>query len=76
MQAITQKWVVPKSRHLSIDLPATVPEGPVDVVVVFEDARARHREKPGIAALIGSLRGAPAFSEDSVQLQRALRDEW
>jgi hypothetical protein len=76
MQAIAQKWVIPRSRHLAVDLPPSVPEGPVDVVLVFGGGASDLKSKPGIGVLIGSMREAAAFKVDSVQLQRALRDEW
>lgn len=75
MQAVAQKWNIPKSRHLTIDLPATVPEGPADVILVFNDFSSSEKIKE-VKSLIGSLKNTNSFSGDSVILQRKLRDEW
>ena len=74
MKTITQNWQIPKNRHVDVTLPATVPEGEAQVVLIIEP---RHRpQAAGVSDLIGTLNTSKTFAGDAVEMQRRLRDEW
>jgi hypothetical protein len=74
MQTITQSWRIPKDRHVDVTLPATVPEGEAQVVLIIEPRWRRHGGS--ISDLIGTLSDSGTFAGDAVDMQRSLRDEW
>lgn len=68
---------MPADRRLQIDLPLPdgIAVGKAEMIVLMSPAREEKSRKP-----IRHLAGWPAdnktFAGDSVELQRAMRDEW
>jgi len=48
---------VPKNRKISIDVPENIPEGPVEIILVFQ-AQQRTSSKAIIEKACGSLKGS------------------
>ncbi|HOP65379.1 MAG TPA: hypothetical protein PK358_17190 [Spirochaetota bacterium] len=48
---------VPKNRKISIDVPANIPEGPVEIILVFQ-AQQKTSSKAIIEKACGSLKGS------------------
>jgi hypothetical protein len=74
---IEQTIEIPASRRLTIDVPPEVPEG--RVVISFTPAEtlpSMSRQMKKMMKYYGCLRDSPAFEGDSVEIIRALRDEW
>ncbi len=61
--------------HLDLSLPDDLPTGEAEVLVIISPAGSDSPVK-AIRPLAGSLASSKTFAEDSVALQRKLRDEW
>jgi len=74
---IRKTVTIPRNHRLRLDvaIPARVPAGEAEVVVVVSPVR-RRRRPAALAALAGCLAASPLFSRDPLALQKELRDEW
>jgi hypothetical protein len=77
MDTLRKTVTIPANRrlHMDIDVPARIPPGEADVLLIISPKRG-NGEATALAALAGCLAASPIFSRDPVALQKELRDEW
>jgi len=71
MQTLKLKTMVHSDGHLRLDIPTSLPEGEVDLVVVIDKPSPSSRLE-SFKDLVGTLQ----WQGDALQEQRKLRDEW
>ena len=79
MTALRHKTRVSDDHQIRLDLtvPADIPPGEVDVLVLISGASAkRTQQRRKLSQLAGRLANSRAFAGDAVTIQRELRDEW
>ncbi|HOP31344.1 MAG TPA: hypothetical protein PKZ64_17365 [Spirochaetota bacterium] len=64
---------VPKNRKISIDVPANIPEGPVEIILVFQ-AQQKTSSKAIIEKACGSLKGS-RFNTEAFLKQKQMDKE-
>ena len=77
VDTIKQNVKIPEDRKLRLEVtvPANVPTGEAEVVVVIAPV-GPEAQQDGLVALAGCLADSPTFSRDPLTVQRELRDEW
>jgi hypothetical protein len=77
MNTIQQTVHIPADRRLRLDLilPEDIPEGQVEMRIHFSPVPESSTYE-SIKHFSGCLADSKTFSGDSVELQRAIRDEW
>jgi len=78
MEALKQIVFVPKNHQIHLDfcLPKSIPTGEVELVIVVSPKTARQSKTAKFLKCAGSLANSETFKEDSLTIQRKLRDEW
>lgn len=73
METMRIRSKIGSDGHLKVDVPTTLPQGDVDVVVVLAPVPSNGKPKKyDFSDLAGKLK----WNGDAVALQRKLRDEW
>jgi len=75
MEALKREVYIPENHHITLDfdLPANIPVGKAEVVLVVESvAQSEKAHEYNFDDVFGKLE----WTGDAVAEQRALRDEW
>jgi hypothetical protein len=74
---IEQKVVVQEDRTIHITLPAQVPVGNAEIVIVVSpELTSTPTATKTLWDSFGILKDSPNFNEDPVVIQKRMRDEW
>lgn len=75
MERLRFRTIIPKSRHVEIDLPPGVPEGPADVLVVVEP-RQPPPSADGLREILAELASfRKRFDGREIRLSEAVIEE-
>jgi hypothetical protein len=75
MQTIEKTVAIPENRRLTLELPADTPTGELHISLTITPV-SNITSKQNIMDFWGIFKDHPAFSSDSVEIQRKMRDEW
>jgi hypothetical protein len=74
---IERKIIIDEDRTLHVTLPAQVPVGNAEILIVVNP---EHTTPPSVKKTLwdsyGVMKNSPNFNEDPVVIQKRLRDEW
>jgi len=71
METIKINTTIEADGHLKIDIPTSMKKGEVEVILVIEN-----KQKQSVKYDFSDISGKLKWDGNSVETQRALRDEW
>ena len=78
MTTINKSIEIPADRllHLELTLPEELPPGRAELRLTINPVQKQKKLSASFKGLFGCLKDSDVFVGDSVELQRAMRNEW